>query len=439
MLQANLEIIAVLKGFVRYVFSNKNILCQFSRTRQDFIRRRKLPFCDLVLLILKLCKKTLSVEIDKFFEEMGTSMNCSVSAFTQQRHKLRASFFYYWNLVLWLSFYHYYAGNVKRWRGLRLIAIDGSTVSLVNNKALSSYFGGQSNQHTSFICGQTFYCYDILNELVLYSTIAPYRVSELKIAWDLIGQLSADVVTIYDRNFCNYKTVALHRWQEQEIKFVIRAKENLCVIKEFIASGKKSSLVGLRPGKKAIDGMRTSGYIITEDQVVNVRLVRVELNTTVEVLMTNLWEEEGYKTSEFKDLYFKRWSIETAIGFQKNVLQMESFSGLTVHAVMQDFYATVFMANLHSLLIKDAQQQLDQCSYRKYPLKVNKNKSYAKLKAQLISIFITRKPLRILKTLQFVFSKDPILVRKGRSFKRKRKNPQNHSKYKTYTNFKPAY
>ena len=51
-----------------------------------------------------------------------------------------------------------------------------------------------------------------------------------------------------------------------------------------------------------------------------------------------------------------RWGIETNISPQKNIMQLESFSGLTVKAVEQDFYATVFTANLHAGLIKDAQQ-----------------------------------------------------------------------------------
>ena len=75
-----------------------------------------------------------------------------------------------------------------------------------------------------------------------------------------------------------------------------------------------------------------------------------------EVLITNLWEEEGYDASRFKELYFMRWGIETNISPQKNIMQLESFSGLTVKAVEQDFYATVFTANLHAGLIKDAQQ-----------------------------------------------------------------------------------
>jgi hypothetical protein len=314
--------------------------------------------------------------------------------------------------------------------------MDGSTAALTNNNALNAYFGGQSNKNGAFIGARTFYCYDILNDLFLYSNIASYRTAELQVAWKLIDQLAPDMVAIYDRNFCNYKTVALHMWQENEVKFVIRAKENLNVIKKFIASGKESAIVRLEPTEAAIKGLYESGYIINKMTLLEVRLVRVNVNGKVQVIMTNLWDQ---KPAEFKDLYFKRWSIETAIGVQKNILQLESFSGLSVQAVKQDFYATVFIANLHALLIKDSQAWLDQCKNRKYPLKVNKNKSFAKLKHQIIPIFTKTSPIHILKKLTSIFTLDPVPIRKGRSFTRKRKNIHSRSKYKTFSNFKPAY
>ena len=100
--------------------------------------------------------------------------------------------------------------------------------------------------------------------------------------------------------------------------------------------------------------------------------------------MTNLWEEEGHQPEIFKDLYFMRWGVETNISIQKNIMQIESFSGLTVNAVLQDFYATVMIANLHAVLIKDAQKTIDkEDAKRKYPMKVNKNKSLGKLKNRI--------------------------------------------------------
>ena len=439
MFDVNVKILSELKNFITIVSGNRAILDKFCNKAGDFTRTRKLPFGTLSLLIIKLSKKTLSLELERFFADMKTNMPCSVSAFTQQRVKLHSRFFYYWNMVLWGSYYLYAGAAVKRWRGYRVIGADGSSVSLINNPALSRYFGGQRNQSTSFVLAQTFYYYDVLNELILVPQIAPYRYGELNMAYNAITEVEEDMLMIYDRNFCNYKMVALHLWQEKERKFVIRAKETQNTIRSFIESGQSTAIVDLPPTASAIAGLKKSGYVINTTTLLSVRLVRVELDKTVEVLMTNLWEEEGYATDQFKELYFKRWAIETNIAIQKNVLQLESFSGLTVNAVLQDFYATVIMTNLHAVLIKDAQKTVDETIHRKHPMKVNKNKSFGKLKVTLVSLFIENEVNTILQLLHDHFIRDLLPVRKGRSFPRVRKNVNSKSKYRTYTNFKPAY
>ncbi|MBC8053445.1 MAG: hypothetical protein H7Y13_10315 [Sphingobacteriaceae bacterium] len=252
--------------------------------------------------------------------------------------------------------------------------------------------------------------------------------------------IEEDMLCIYDRYFSNYKMVALHLWQEIERKFVIRGKETQKLISEFIKSREISSIVYMYPTASAIAGLKKSGFIISKDTLLKVRLVRVELGQSIEVLITNLWEEDGHRAEEFKDLYFMRWAVETNISVQKNILQLESFSGLTVHAVLQDFYATVMMTNLHSVLIKDAQDTIEKTLHdRKYPMKVNKNKSFGKLKVNLVSLFIRKDIKSVLEVLHDHFVKDVIPIRKGRSFKRVRKNVQSKSKYKTFTNFKPSY
>ena len=120
MFDVNVKIIAELKNFITIVGTNREVLSNFCVSDRDFIRTRKLPFARLVLLITKLCKKTLSIELEKFFEEMGDSMCCSVSAFTQQRLKLEPAFFYVWNMVLQGSYYLYYGKAVRRWKDMVL-------------------------------------------------------------------------------------------------------------------------------------------------------------------------------------------------------------------------------------------------------------------------------------------------------------------------------
>ena len=288
--EANLKIIANLKNFIRSTCTNRETQKRFCVSDRNFVRNRKLPFSKLVLLIIKLCKKTLSVELEKFFEEMN-GIPCSVSAFTQQRLKLKPSFFNCLNKVLQKSFYLHYGNTVKRWRGYRIIAGDGSSINLVNTPSLNTYFGGQSNQQNSFVLAKTFYHYDVLNELILMSQIKPYRFGEMKMAYNAVEETQEDMIMIYDRYFSNYKMIALHLWQKKERKFVIRGNEGLNMIKSFIETGVSSTIIDMRPTPSAIAGLKKSGFAITNETIIKVRLVRVKLPGSIEVLITNLKQQ----------------------------------------------------------------------------------------------------------------------------------------------------
>lgn len=443
MLKANLRIISALKEFLYTVAANTEYKNLFKNAETDFTRNRKLSFEKIVLLIVRLCKKTLSVEIENFFKEMNAGLSCSVAAFSLQRMKLNPAFFYSWNMVLWMNFYTKYGNRVKRWKGFRVLGCDGSNISLVNRPELQEYFGGQSNQTCSFVVAKTFYCYDVLNKMILFSQMAPYRYGELRMMYDIIERapLSEDMLLIFDRNFSNYKMAALLQFKEKEIKYVIRVKDSLNFAKRFVRSKKQSAVIEIFPSTSSIDGLKEYGYIVQKDTPLKVRLIRVKLSTgKIEILMTNLWEEEGYDADEFKALYSLRWGVESNIGFQKNILQLESLSGLTPISVMQDFYATVLVANLHFLLIKQAQETIeDTMADRKYPMQVNNNKAFGKIKENLIPLFISKQPSEILKTLHSYFIRAPLPIRKDRSFPRIRKNPMTKSKHRTFTNYKSAY
>lgn len=441
MLSVNVKIITGLKNFITTIMSDRTKLEQYCTSDKAFTRTRKLPFDKLALLLLRLCKKTLSVELEDFFTQAGNAdSSYSVAAFVKQRLKLKADFFHCWNQELCRLFYLHYGKSVLRWKGFLLIAADGSNISLINNVSLRDYFGGQANQHTNYVQAKTLYYYDILNELIVLPLIKPYRYGELQMAYDIIDQLPPDTVTIYDRNFSNYKMIALHLLPGKERKFIIRAKETMRIIRDFIASGKASAIVTIPPTPEAIAGMKKSGYTITKEDVLTVRLVRVELSSGIEVLITNLWEEEGHATTEFKELYAFRWSVETNISLQKNIFQLESFSGLSAQTVLQDFFATVMMTNLHNIIIKDAQLTLEKDNHlRTYPVKVNKNKSVGRLKHKLVSIFLQCDVQSILTLLHNHFVREVVPIRKGRSFPRVRKNRQSKSKWRTFTNFKPSY
>src|ERR1035437_1225783 len=92
MFDVNVKILSELKNFITIVSFTRELLSKFCSSDKDFSRSRKLPFDKLALFIIKLCKKTLSVELERYFEELNNSTPCSVSAYTQQRCKLHSSF-----------------------------------------------------------------------------------------------------------------------------------------------------------------------------------------------------------------------------------------------------------------------------------------------------------------------------------------------------------
>ena len=234
-----------------------------------------------------------------------SGLPCSVAAFSLQRMKLNPSFFYSWNMVLWMNFYAEYGNKVKRWKGFRVLGCDGSNISLVNRPELQKYFGGQSNQTSSFVVAKTFYCYDVLNKMILFPQIAPYRYGELRMACGIIesGVIQEDMLLIFDRYFSNYKMVALLQFQERPIKYVIRVNENLNIAKHFLYSRKQSTEIKLFPSPASIDGLKQYGYIVQKDTPIKVRLIRIKLSSgKTEILMTNLWEEEGYKAVSYTHL-----------------------------------------------------------------------------------------------------------------------------------------
>jgi hypothetical protein len=391
--------------------------------------------------------------LDHFFEgNLNEPLGgCSVSAFSQQRSKLDCLFFQLWNEVLHRSFYYYGAGHIKRWMGYRIIAADGTAISLLSTKTLSGYFGGQSNPQGSFTGAKALLHYDVLNKLFIHAHFAPYRTGELTMAYPAIDKLQADTITIYDRNFCNYKMVALHRWAEEERRFVIRGKESHKFIAAFIKSGLQSQEVYMLPSPSAIKGLKKNGFTITGKTKLKVRLVRVDLlNGNIEVLLTNLWESEGYGSELFKDLYFMRWSIETGISVLKNLLELESFSGLTVQSVKQDFYATIFTANLASLVVRQAEEMpveqktgltkpaLGRPITRNWPMQINMNKATARFRQKIVDLFIAKQPNEILESLSGYFRKHLLPIRNNRSFPRKRKNRQSFCKHRTFSNYKAA-
>lgn len=64
-----------------------------------------------------------------------------------------------------------------------------------------------------------------------------------------------------------------------------------------------------------------------------------------EILATNLTPEE-FSTEDLKELYNKRWAVETGFDRLKNLIEIEDFSGTRRPIIEQDFHTHLFVYNL---------------------------------------------------------------------------------------------
>ena len=110
MVEANLKIIEELKYFLDTVSNQSDVRKLVTQSESDFSRDRKLPMSRLVGLIINMPKRSLSIEIQEFFDSLEKGLEASTKgAFSLQRTKLQALFFEVWNkwlvdcflLLLW--------------------------------------------------------------------------------------------------------------------------------------------------------------------------------------------------------------------------------------------------------------------------------------------------------------------------------------------------
>ena len=170
---------------------------------------------------------------------------------------------------------------------------------------------------------------------------------------------------------------------------------------------------------------------LTEESSVQLRILSFRLKSgEKEILITNLLDKEKFPTQTLFNLYAKRWEIEENYKFYKSALLMENFSGKSELAVQQDFYATVLTSNMASLLIQEAQAELEEErkeQKHKYNYKINKNISIGLLKDELIDILLRNKDLdTYCENLKSRIKKNLVPIRPNRSFSRKRNREKSY-------------
>jgi hypothetical protein len=286
------------------------------------------------------------------------------SALSQARQKLKASAFEALNERLLLALETLMPE--PRWRGLRLMATDSTTLRLPPWPENQAEFGVQND-----VAGQP---YVLARALGLFSTASRRMVkavlgrfddAERALLVQLAPHLASDDLLIMDRGF---PALWLFTFlQQRSIPFLARLDGNAWPdVEAFLRSG-QSETVLTRPVTNAMRRQAQTTGVDLFNKSVSFRLVKILLpNGTIEVLATSLTDSHAFPAHEFAELYHARWGIEEAFKLLKHRLMLEQFSGELPEAIRQDFHAKVFTANLAEALATSAHDSLPEDQAARY-------------------------------------------------------------------------
>ena len=149
------------------------------------------------------------------------------------------------------------------------------------------------------------------------------------------------------------------------------------------------------------------------------RFIRVDLpDGEVEILATSLLDRKKYPHKLFKQLYYKRWRIETFYQAMKSRLAVDNFTGRTVEAIKQDFYSTLFVSGLETILATDTNRELRKKDTA-HQQQVNKAISFHAIKDRIILLMFDP-PDDFEEQVRRLFLLNPTLRREEREKDRER-------------------
>ena len=437
-----LDIIYYYISKVKYVKKNCQLLAVFRDKPKEvkfqdehkiginsFTRNRKLGFDKIMTMIMKKSSKSLQNSLNDMQLDLGSEYTITNSAYTQARAKLNYTAFQEYANMSAEVFYS--DGEYKTFKGFRLLAIDGSVTTLPNSEDIKKEFNPMKVrcQIESFkkdvLQARVSCLFDVLNNIAIDSSITNKNKSddndliaydERSLAYSHLEHCNKDDLTTMDRGYPGFEMFAR---THNKTNILIRLRRNIFSKAKFLFdpySQKKDVILDITPNKQTKEKMKDLGL----PTKLKIRFIQVILdNGEVEVLCTNVLDNSKLKTSDFKELYSKRWGIETYYDLIKNRLNLENFTGLTALAVKQDFYATIFLTNYESTVTYDANEELiEKSKDNKYIQKVNKAVSFNAIKYKAFDLFYSEAPHEeVLDQLEQLFLTNTITIRPKRKSK----------------------
>ena len=414
---------AKLIGFLKQIISSPDFIARHRHSKKDFSRQRKLPFHVLIVFLVNFVRGSYQDELDKFFQTICrfdvAKRVVSKAALTKARMKLRFEAFVELNLQMLQYFETHY--NPRTWLGFRLLAIDGSTCRLPMEEDVARHFGvWNCRQGAPSPMARVSQLFDPLNKITVDAIIAPKKNGERELAAQhMLNAMPGDLILL-DRGYPAW-------WLFQ---LILSMNANFCArisctkwkaVRKFFRSGLPETIIDLPVHTTSVAQCQLMGLGTVP---LKLRMIRIENDGKVAVLITSLIDPEQYPIRIFNDLYHQRWPVEEDYKVMKCRLELENFTGKSALSVYQDFHAKVFAKNLVWILAFSVQNRLArETDEKKHRYQINFTQAFSKSKGAMALLFhdAASRIRRLIADLQHIFQRTVEPIRPGRKYPRKHK------------------
>lgn len=410
---------------IRYIHSiidSDEYLHRSVMRRADFSRRRKLGFTDYVYLIVQNMKTSLQTGLNDFIKaRKNDEIEYSKQAFSKGRQRIKPEAFQELYQAVVSKFYE--KADICSWKGYQLFGIDGTRLNLPCTEELAQLYGAQVSQGAPQVQALVSCVYDLLNGIIVDTRFAHCKSSERDAAKDMITSFQLaqveNPVFIMDRGYPSAELI--DAIMNAGHKFIMRCPK------------------GFLRGMKLPEMDNTLEHKFSKlKHSLKIRVVKIQLSSKeTQCLITNILDSQ-ITPDDFKWAYQKRWGIETKYNDVKNKLQIECFTGYSPVTVLQDFYATMFLANLAGVLEYDLHEEIEAAHFSPenlYTYKMNITMAISELKKSVVDMLATTSRIRrecLYIKMASRLQKAVVPERKNRSEKREKK----HNSMKYPNNFR---
>ncbi len=368
----------------------------------------------VVLATLNFLKGSLQDELDQLFQAIlkldVAKRVVTRSALCQARKKISHRVFI--DLLSSICKFLNLHVPMLTYMGMRVFAIDGSTLRLPNRRDVRGKFGAAHGKNGNIPMARISLLHDVLNRITYDAVMEPYRKGENSLARQHLAeaQVPAGSIILLDRNYADF--LLLQQIRDQGFHFCVRMKAGLAVVKQFRKLGRPEAILHYKPSKDAkaklpLGSPQRKGY--------TVRLIRYKFGKEDVFLMTSLLDMDAHPILDIIGLYHERWQIEESYKIKKSRLKIEDFSGATVENLRQDFHAKVFAECLSSALALELRGFVDDyCMTTKNEYKVSLTQVLAKMKNTIVLLFLRPGLEKLIGDILEIFSKSLVGATPGR-------------------------